>query len=83
MLELIASVNALGHGGQVLLGTAVGRRGMLRAYAGGPGMDVLGRTFVPRIRRELGDPVEQALLVDNPRRFLAGPKGDRAAPSPR
>jgi 5-phospho-D-xylono-1,4-lactonase len=72
VLELIAAVDALGHGGQVLLGTDVGRRGMLRAYAGGPGMDVLGRTFVPRLRRELGEAVEQAVIVDNPRRFLAG-----------
>ena len=67
-----AAVDALGHGGQVLLGTDVGRRGMLRAYAGGPGMDVLGRTFVPRLRRDLGEAVEQAVMVDNPRRFLAG-----------
>lgn len=74
VLELIAAVDALGHGGQILLGTDVGRRGMLRAYAGGPGMDVLGRTFVPRLRRELGAVVGEALLVDNPRRFLTGGK---------
>lgn len=75
VLQLITAVQALGHGGQVLLGTDVGRRGMLRAYAGGPGMDVLGRTFVPRLRRDLGEAVDQALLVDNPRRFLAGAHG--------
>ncbi len=34
-------------------------------------MDVLGRTFVPRLRRDLGEAMEQALMVDNPRRFLA------------
>lgn len=72
VLELISAVGAMGHRGQVLLGTDVGRRGMLRAYAGGPGMDVLGRTFLPRLRRDLGEAVEQAVMVDNPHRFLAG-----------
>ncbi|MEP6798288.1 MAG: aryldialkylphosphatase [Lapillicoccus sp.] len=72
VLRLIEEVGSLGHGSQILLGTDVGRRTMLRAYAGGPGMDVLGRTFVPRLRRELGAAVEQATMVDNPRRFLAG-----------
>lgn len=72
VLELIAAVGALGHGAQIVLGTDVGRRTMLRAYAGGPGMDVLGRTFVPRLRAQLGEDVEQAVLVDNPRRFLTG-----------
>lgn len=72
VLQLIETVSSLGHGTQILLGTDVGRRSMLRAYAGGPGMDVLGRSFVPRLRRELGAAVEQATLVDNPRRFLAG-----------
>ncbi len=72
VLRLIDEVGSLGHGAQILLGTDVGRRAMLRAYGGGPGMDVLGRTFVPRLRRELGVVVEQATLVDNPRRFLAG-----------
>ena len=71
VLDLIGAVDALGHAGQVLLGTDVGRRGMLRAYAGGPGMDVLGRTFLPRVRQELGEEAEQTLIVDNPRRFLA------------
>lgn len=72
VIRLINEVGSLGHGSQILLGTDVGRRTMLRAYAGGPGMDVLGRTFVPRLRRELGVAVERATLVDNPRRFLAG-----------
>lgn len=72
VLRLIDEVGSLGHGSQILLGTDVGRRSMLRAYAGGPGMDVLGRTFVPRLRQELGVAVEQATMVDNPRRFLAG-----------
>ncbi len=76
VLDLVAAVGALGHGAQILLGTDVGRRSMLRAYAGGPGMDVLGRTFVPRVRSALGDEVGQALLVENPRRFLTGGPAD-------
>jgi phosphotriesterase-related protein len=72
VLDLIAAVGALGVGSQILLGTDVGRRSTLRAYGGGPGMDVLGRTFVPRLRQQLGADVVRAVLVDNPRRYLAG-----------
>jgi phosphotriesterase-related protein len=70
VLRLVADVAAAGHAEQVLLGTDVGRRSMLRAYGGGPGMDVLGRVFLPRLRRELGADLERALMTDNPRRFL-------------
>lgn len=72
VLDLIEKVAAVGHGGKVLLGTDVGRKSMLRAYGGGPGMDVLGRAFLPRLRAQLGTAVEEGLMIDNPRRLLTG-----------
>jgi predicted metal-dependent phosphotriesterase family hydrolase len=72
VLDLIARVHELGQAGQVLLGTDVGRSSMLRAYGGGPGMDVLGRVFVPRLRVALGSALVGQVMVSNPRRFLTG-----------
>ncbi len=70
LLALIAEVGAAGHGDRILLGTDVGRRGMLRAYGGGPGMDVLGVRFLPRLARELGQPVVDQIMRTNPARIL-------------
>jgi len=72
VIELIARVAERGRQRHVLLGTDVGRNSMLRAYGGGPGMDVLGRTFLPRLRRELGEDLEKLVTVRNPACFLAG-----------
>jgi phosphotriesterase-related protein len=70
LLDLLESLAGLGHLSSICLGTDVGRRSMLRAYGGGPGMDVLGRELVPRLRRRLGDQAVQTLLVDAPARLL-------------
>ncbi|RNL62152.1 aryldialkylphosphatase [Nocardioides marmoriginsengisoli] len=72
VLDLIGAVAAAGHAGQILLGTDVGRRGMLRAYGGGPGMAVLGRTFVPRLRAAYGDALVATVLQENPQRLFTG-----------
>jgi 5-phospho-D-xylono-1,4-lactonase len=72
VLDLIQAVGERGHWDRILLGTDVGRSSMLRAYGGGPGMDVLGRTFLPRVVRSLGADTERQLMVENPRRFLSG-----------
>jgi len=60
-----------GHVDRLLLGTDVGRRTMLRSYGGGPGMDVLGRDFLPRLRRHVGDEPVDRITRANPARFLA------------
>jgi phosphotriesterase-related protein len=65
LLDLIQRMVAAGHGDKVLLGTDVGRRSQLRAYGGGPGMAVLGETFVPRLRSLIGDDATSALLRAN------------------
>jgi phosphotriesterase-related protein len=63
----MAEVGKLGH---VCLGTDVGRKSSLTAYGGGPGMDVLGREFVPRLRRRLGDEAVETVLRYAPQALL-------------
>ncbi|AMM20317.1 hypothetical protein AX769_09265 [Frondihabitans sp. PAMC 28766] len=70
LLDLCAEMIERGHASNLMLGTDVGRRGMLKAYGGGPGMDVLGRQFVPRLAKRVGTDAVHALLVDTPARFL-------------
>ncbi len=60
-----------GHGGRVLVGTDVGRRSMLRAYGGGPGMAVLGESFAPRLTARLGQSIVDQILVANPAAALS------------
>jgi predicted metal-dependent phosphotriesterase family hydrolase len=71
LLELIEGVVAAALGGQILLGLDLGRRDYLRAYGGGPGLEYLLGTFVPRLRRRLGDEVVRRILVENPARAFA------------
>lgn len=71
LLDLIERVVGAGHLYRLLLGQDLGRRSMLRAYGGGPGMRYLMESFVPRLRRRIGDEAVQAILVANPARAFA------------
>ena len=71
VLELIERVVAAGHLDRLVLGLDLGARDYLRAYGGGPGLRYLMRTFVPRLRRHLGDDATEAILVANPARLYA------------
>lgn len=64
LLELIEA----GPHGQVMLGLDLGRRDYFRAYGGGPGLGYLMHTFVPRLRKRLGEQVAHQILVANPAR---------------
>jgi phosphotriesterase-related protein len=75
LLDLIEQLVSLGYSDRILLGTDVGRRNMLRSYGGGPGMDVLGRVFVPRLTARLGQEVVTKVLCTNPAGFLASRPG--------
>lgn len=70
ILDLIDAVAELGHADKILLGTDVGRRSTLNAYGGGPGMDVLGTTFVPRLRARFGEELVASIFTANPRAYL-------------
>ncbi|HET9416729.1 MAG TPA: aryldialkylphosphatase [Candidatus Limnocylindria bacterium] len=71
LLDLVAAMVGAGHGGRLLFGQDIGRRSMLRAYGGGPGLRYLMETFVPRVRRRIGDDATDAILVANPARAFA------------
>jgi phosphotriesterase-related protein len=68
LIEQLAAADKLDH---LCLGTDVGRRSTLSAYGGGPGMDVLGREFLPRLRRRIGPEGVTTVLRRAPQTFLA------------
>lgn len=73
LVELLRSMIDAGHGRSVLIGNDLGRPSYWRSYGGGPGLDYVLTTFVPRLRAEGFTQAEiDMLLVENPRRFFAG-----------
>jgi 5-phospho-D-xylono-1,4-lactonase len=71
ILTLIADLADRGHGDRLLLGGDTGRRSMMRAYGGGPGMDYVFARFKPRLERELGAELSEQIFVANPARAFA------------
>jgi phosphotriesterase-related protein len=71
ILALIAELAERGHAGRLLLGGDTGRRSMMRAYGGGPGLDYVFRRFKPRLERELGVELSETIFVTNPARAFA------------
>jgi phosphotriesterase-related protein len=71
ILQLIADLAERGHAERLLLGGDTGRRSMLRAYGGGPGMDYVFARFRPRLERELGAEIASQIFVANPARAFA------------
>ena len=73
VLDLVAAMLEAGHGDRLMLGGDLGRRDYFRSHGGGPGLAYLFATFVPRLRRRIGDAATDAILVANPARFYAMP----------
>jgi 5-phospho-D-xylono-1,4-lactonase len=71
ILALIADLTERGHAERLLLGGDTGRRSMLRAYGGGPGLDYVFARFKPRLERELGQELSDQIFVANPARAFA------------
>jgi 5-phospho-D-xylono-1,4-lactonase len=71
ILRLIADLAGAGHADRLLLGGDTGRRGMMRAYGGGPGLDYVFARFKPRLERELGADLAERIFVANPARAFA------------
>lgn len=76
LVDLIAAMLDAGHARHLLLGTDVGRRGMLRSYGGGPGMAVLARSFLPRLATRFGQATVDQLTRANPARALTPRDGE-------
>jgi phosphotriesterase-related protein len=71
ILGLIADLADAGHADRLLVGGDTGRRNMLRAYGGGPGLDYVFARFKPRLERELGPELSEQIFVANPARAFA------------
>lgn len=71
IVRLIADLADAGHADRILLGGDTGRRGMMRAYGGGPGLDYVFARFKPRLERELGRELSDAIFIGNPARAFA------------
>jgi 5-phospho-D-xylono-1,4-lactonase len=71
ILALIAHLAERGHADRLLLGGDTGRRSMMRAYGGGPGLHYLFARFKPRLERELGRELSEQIFVSNPARAFA------------
>jgi 5-phospho-D-xylono-1,4-lactonase len=71
ILALIADLAERGYADRLLLGGDTGRRSMLRAYGGGPGLDYVFARFKPRLERELGQALSDQIFVANPARAFA------------
>ena len=71
ILALIAELAERGHADRLLLGGDTGRRSMMRAYGGGPGLDYVFARFKPRLERELGTALSERIFVENPARAFA------------
>ncbi len=71
ILRLIADLADAGHDDRLLIGGDTGRRNMLRAYGGGPGLDYVFARFKPRLERELGPELAERIFVANPARAFA------------
>jgi len=56
-----------------MLGLDLGRRAYHRSYGGDPGLRHLMSSFVPALRKRVGEAAVHAMLVDNPARILAMP----------
>ena len=71
IVTLIADLAERGHADRLLLGGDTGRRSMMRAYGGGPGLDYVFARFKPRLERELGGELSEQIFVANPARAFA------------
>jgi len=67
LLDLIAG----GRQDRIMLGLDLGQRDYFRAFGGGPGLGYLMNSFVPRLRKCIGDDAVRGILVDNPARAFA------------
>ncbi|TMC54370.1 MAG: aryldialkylphosphatase [Chloroflexi bacterium] len=71
LIDLVDAMVRAGHEGALMLGLDLGQRDYFRSYGGGPGLGYLMDSFVPRLRRRVGDDAIRKILVDTPARAFA------------
>jgi phosphotriesterase-related protein len=79
LLDLIEEMAAAGHIDRLLLGLDLGMRDYFLAYGGGPGLAYLMETFVPRLRKRIGEEAVKKILVDNAASAFATSSGSASA----
>lgn len=72
LLTLTAAVVERGYD-RILLGGDVARASRYVAYGGMPGLEYLGRRYLPRLRQRVGDAAVERMLVQHPSELLALP----------
>lgn len=70
LLTCLLDTAARGGGSRILLGGDVARRSRYRAYGGLPGLEYLGRRFLPRLAHEGSQDLVDDVTVRNPSRWL-------------
>nr|WP_167150419.1 aryldialkylphosphatase [Lysinibacter cavernae] len=73
ILDCLARVVSQAGADRLLLGGDVARASRYRSYGGLPGLDYVGRRFVPRLEDALGAEATERILVANPARLLTMP----------
>jgi 5-phospho-D-xylono-1,4-lactonase len=71
VLDCLIEAAERGAGDRIVVGGDVARSTRYLAYGGMPGLQYLGRRFVPRLISQGGTALTTAVLQDNPQRFLA------------
>jgi phosphotriesterase-related protein len=71
LVDCLIRSAAAGASERLLIGGDVARRSRFRAYGGMPGLAYLGERVLPRLRREAGDELTDAVTRRNPARLLA------------
>jgi 5-phospho-D-xylono-1,4-lactonase len=71
LVELFAKIVELGFGANVLMGGDVARSSRYIAYGGGPGLEYLGNTFLPKLRARTNQEIVEQTLTTNPASWLA------------
>ena len=71
LIELFKKVVTAGYGSKILLGADVARKSRYIEYGGGPGLEYLGRKFIPELVRATSEEIVNEVLTTNPQGWLA------------
>lgn len=71
LVELFSNMVELGFASQILLGADVARSSRYIEYGGGPGLEYLGNSFLPKLRIRTSEEIVRKVLTTNPANWLA------------
>jgi predicted metal-dependent phosphotriesterase family hydrolase len=71
LVELFKSITEAGFSAKVLLGTDVARSSRYIEYGGSPGLEYLGKKFIPEIRTATSEDNVNQVITKNPQNWLA------------